>query len=135
MRKIAPQDVEKVKEEISRSKSKLEDDPQLRNAVKILIEKVSNFEKYEPILEELDQVRNIVAQKQQSNPAATGKSSAALGPASQIPAIIEFIKPYITPPDPFREMALQIMRSNLDLTNAIKNAVVGRVTGGEAKPE
>jgi hypothetical protein len=133
MRKIAAEDAQKVREELKRSSSE-SGDPQLRNVIKILIEKVSNLEKYEPILEELNQIKSVVKQKQisEANPAVAAGQLPGVG---QIPAIIEFIKPYITPPDPFREMALQIMRSNLDLTNAIKNAVVGKVTGAEVKSE
>jgi len=132
MRKVAAEDAPRVREELKRTSSE-SGDPQLRNAVKILIEKVNNFEKFEPILEELNQIKNVVEQKQISQASPTG--AVASGPAGPFPAILEFIKPYIEKPDPFREMALQIMRSNLDLTNAIKNAVVGKVTGAEVKPE
>jgi hypothetical protein len=115
-------EIEKLKKSSSES-----GDPQLRNAVNILVEK---FTKYKPILEELDQVRNIVAQKQaQISQGAACEAPAPTGPASQIPAIIEFIRPYITPPDPFRELMMTVVKENIDLSRAIKNAVVSKLTG------
>jgi hypothetical protein len=132
-RKVAPQDAAKVKEEISRSRTE-PGDPQLRNAVKILVEK---FTRYEPILEELDQVKNIVAQKQAQISQGQGAACEAPAPTglqSQIPSIIEFIKPYLQPPDPFRQLMMEVVKENIDLSRAIKNAVVNKLTSAEATP-
>jgi hypothetical protein len=131
MKKVAPQDVAKVREEISRNES---GDPGLKNNVRLLVEK---FTKYEPILDELDQVRKVVAQKQtqiSQDQGAICETPAPSGLQSQIPSIIEFIKPYLTPPDPLRELMLNVVRENLDLSRAIKNAVVSKMTS-TALPE
>ena len=75
MRKVAPQDVEKVKEEISKSRSQAED-PSIRNALNILVDK---FTRYEPILEELDQVKKVVEQRQTQ--ISQGQGAACEAPA------------------------------------------------------
>jgi hypothetical protein len=141
LRKIAPEDAARVREEISKSES---GDPQLKNAVKTLVEKVNRLESYQPILDELDQVRKVVAQKQQQmsqQPGACEPGGAPglgglnpTGPGSQISSIIEFIRPYLTPPDPFRELMMTVVKENIELSRSIKNAVVAKLTGPETAP-
>jgi hypothetical protein len=139
MRKVAPQDAEKVREELSRSKSE-SGDQQLRNNVRILVERANQFDKYQPMLDELLNVKNVIEEKQRANP--QGQCPPAQGLPAQgglIPQaameVLRFIAPWLQPPDQLSQLAMEAIRSSIDFTKTVQGAIVSKIGGFEKGPE
>jgi hypothetical protein len=140
MKKVSKEDLPKFQEEL---KKKAAEDPKESQVLRILTEKVENFDKYTGILDELKQVKAVVEQRQAQQPSNPG-SPALPGAAGQadlppgVRTLIEFIRPfisqYLAPKDPMGDLMMESMRKSIALTDTITQAVINKILGPGPAP-
>jgi hypothetical protein len=135
MKYVSKADLPKVQEEL---KKKAAEDPKESQVLRILTEKVENFDKYTGILDELKQVKAVVEQRQAQqplNPGSPALPTGAMAPAGSLPpgvsTLIEFIRPfisqYLAPKDPMADLIMESMRKSITLQDTITQAVINRL--------
>lgn len=89
------------------------------------------FDKYEPLLEELSKIRespDSVPTEQDMSQSPNPNQT----PNSQVPALLQFLKPYISPEekDPLTELALENLRANIEFTKTMQTVMTKKMLQG-----